>query len=124
MKHKSRSVRTNRIMAILIALPLLVSSAIALRVVKRLDLKSKSSVGTRLDNHSDSKRETVNPNAALDSLTQQQTSGQFDLSRNVIAGGGGTSAAGNFRIDGTVGEVSASNSQSGGSFTVAGGSYA
>ena len=43
----------------------------------------------------------------------------------VIAGGGGTSegvsASGTFTLDGTLGEVSASNTQSGGSFTLDGG---
>ena len=32
-----------------------------------------------------------------------QTSEEFDLSRRVIAGGGGTSSAGKFQIDGTIG---------------------
>jgi hypothetical protein len=40
---------------------------------------------------------------------------------HVIAGGGGTSTGGNFRLDGTVAEVSASNTQSGGPYALNGG---
>ncbi len=40
---------------------------------------------------------------------------------NVIAGGGGTSSGGNFRLDGTVAEASASNTQSGGPYALNGG---
>jgi hypothetical protein len=43
------------------------------------------------------------------------------IDRRVIAAGGGTSTGGNIRIDGTVGEVSASQTQSGGQFTLNGG---
>jgi hypothetical protein len=50
-----------------------------------------------------------------------QSGGPYDLSPNVIAGGGGASSGGNFTINGTVGEVSASNLQSGGAFTLSGG---
>src|SRR5258708_25375857 len=39
----------------------------------------------------------------------------------VIAGGGGTSASGNFTLDGTMGEPSAADTQSGGGFTFNGG---
>src|SRR5512132_3964805 len=53
-----------------------------------------------------------------------QSGGQFDLTRNVIAGGGGTSSGGNIQVDGTVGEVSASNTQSGGQFSLQGGFWA
>src|SRR5258706_8840568 len=43
------------------------------------------------------------------------------IDRNVIAGGGGTSTGGNFRVDGTIAETSASNAQSGGAFSEKGG---
>ena len=43
------------------------------------------------------------------------------IDRTVIAGGGGTSSGGNFRLDGTVAEVSASNTQSGGPYALDGG---
>jgi hypothetical protein len=41
--------------------------------------------------------------------------------RNVIAGGGGASSGGNFKVDATLGEPIASNTQSGGTFTVGNG---
>src|SRR5438093_5769544 len=50
-----------------------------------------------------------------------QTSAQFDLSRNVIAGGGGTSSGGNLGLSGTNGQASAGMTSSGGQFTVTGG---
>src|SRR2546422_1327220 len=50
-----------------------------------------------------------------------QTSAQFDLSRNVIAGGGGSSSAGNFKVEGTVGQAAAGTTSSGGQFTATGG---
>src|SRR2546421_6689985 len=40
------------------------------------------------------------------------------LDRSVVAGGGGTSNGGSIRVDGTVGQVSASRTMSGGSLTV------
>ncbi len=43
------------------------------------------------------------------------------IDRNVIAGGGGTSSGGNFRVDSTIGETSASSMQSGGAFKLEGG---
>lgn len=43
------------------------------------------------------------------------------IDRRVIAGGGGTSAGGSIRIEGTVGEVSVSGTMSGGSLTLNGG---
>ena len=50
-----------------------------------------------------------------------QTGGSFDLSRNVIAGGGGTSANGNLRVDGTVGQPAAGTTVSNGQFSQTGG---
>ena len=48
-----------------------------------------------------------------------QTIGQIDPP--TIAGGGGTSTGGSFRLDGTLGEVSASSTLTGGTFTINGG---
>jgi hypothetical protein len=51
-----------------------------------------------------------------------QTSAQFDLARNVIAGGGGTSiGSGNLVIDGTVGQPAAGTTLSNGQFSLTGG---
>src|SRR5215831_9182512 len=47
-----------------------------------------------------------------------QSSPQFDLLRNVIGGGGGTSGGGSFSESGTIAEASASNKQTGGQFTM------
>jgi Calx-beta domain len=43
------------------------------------------------------------------------------IDRHAIAGGGGTSSGGSIKVDGTVGEVSASRTMSGGSLTLNGG---
>ena len=50
-----------------------------------------------------------------------QSSAQFDLSRNVIAGGGGSSSAGNFKIEGTIGQGAAGTLMSNGQFSLTGG---
>jgi len=60
------------------------------------------------------------PNADASTLAPQ-SGAQFDLSRNVIAGGGGTSSNGNFKIEGTVGQAEASGTSVGGNFGEAGG---
>jgi hypothetical protein len=49
-----------------------------------------------------------------------QSGGGFDLSRSVIAGGGGTSSGGGFELTGTIGQHEAGN-MGGGSFSLAGG---
>jgi hypothetical protein len=51
---------------------------------------------------------------------QAQSGGPFDLSRSVIAGGGGASAASSIEADGTIGQ-SAAGQLSGGSFELKGG---
>ena len=43
------------------------------------------------------------------------------IDRHVVAGGGGTSSGGSIKVDGTVGEVSASRTMNGGSLTLNGG---
>ncbi len=50
-----------------------------------------------------------------------QTGGSFDLRRNVIAGGGGTSGGGSLQISGTAGQPAAGAQTSGGTFTQVGG---
>lgn len=50
-----------------------------------------------------------------------QSGGQFDLSRNVIAGGGGTSNGGSFKLEGTVGQSVAGTTSVGGSYSGTGG---
>src|SRR6266851_1346999 len=50
-----------------------------------------------------------------------QSSGQFDLSRNVIAGGGGTSTGSPYTLDGIIGQPAAGTVMSGGNFAQAGG---
>ena len=51
----------------------------------------------------------------------QQPEAVTTVDPHVVAGGGGTSAGGNLRIDGTIAEPSAANTSSGGSLTVSGG---
>ena len=50
-----------------------------------------------------------------------QSGGSFDLSRNVIAGGGGTSGGGSLQVSGTAGQPAAGTQMSGGTFTQVGG---
>jgi hypothetical protein len=45
----------------------------------------------------------------------------YQIDRSVIANGGGTSSAGGFRIDGTIGQSAAGEQMSGGSFNQVGG---
>ncbi len=52
--------------------------------------------------------------------TAAQTGGDYDLTWNTIAGGGGASAGGVYALDGTIGQPCAST-LNGGSFSLAGG---
>ena len=64
------------------------------------------------------------PKSAKPTLQQQQTitpQAIGPIDPQLIAGGGGTSTGGNFRLDATVGEVGAANAQIGGQFTLNGG---
>src|SRR5215471_8281599 len=68
----------------------------------------------------------VSSAAAKTSTTRAQSpapasSPQFDLSRSLIAGGGGTSSNGSLRIDGAIGQPAAGTVMSGGNFAQAGG---
>lgn len=59
---------------------------------------------------------------SLPLITFAQTGGTYDLSHNVIAGGGGSnSAGGQFSIDGTIGQALAGTLSTGGSFNLRGG---
>jgi hypothetical protein len=53
-----------------------------------------------------------------------QTGGNFDLSHNVIAGGGSTSTGGPFRVEGTVGQNIAGSVSGGGGYLLRGGFWA
>jgi hypothetical protein len=53
-----------------------------------------------------------------------QTGGTFDLSHNVIAGGGSTSTGGQFRLDGTIGQNIAGRVSGGGNYLLRGGFWA
>jgi hypothetical protein len=53
-----------------------------------------------------------------------QTGGSFDLSHNVVAGGGGQSTGGSFSLDGTAGQGSAGTVSSGDSYHLRGGFWA
>src|SRR5947209_20428986 len=57
----------------------------------------------------------------LPALLAPQTGPQFDLPRNVIAGGGGTGTGGSFRVDGTPGQAAAGTQMNGGQFSLKGG---
>src|SRR5215813_11819294 len=50
-----------------------------------------------------------------------ETTAQFDVSRGVIAGGGGTSSQDNYKVDGTVGQSAAGTQMSGGQYAQTGG---
>jgi hypothetical protein len=62
--------------------------------------------------------------ALFNSAAVPQTGGTFDLSHNVIAGGGSASTGGQFRIDGTVGQNIAGRVSGGGNYLLRGGFWA
>lgn len=53
-----------------------------------------------------------------------QSGGLFEITKSVIAGGGGNSAGGVFNLDGTTGQCVAGTTSTGGAFTLAGGFWA
>jgi len=57
----------------------------------------------------------------LCSLVYAQSGGNYSLNKSTIASGGGQSSGGDFTLNGTMGQVDASNSISGGDFSLAGG---
>jgi hypothetical protein len=60
--------------------------------------------------------------AALTTIARAQSGGPFDLSWSTIDGGGGTSAAGQFTLSGTIGQSDANAvTLTGGKFTLTGG---
>ena len=75
----------------------------------------------------------VRPTAALNHLPENHrtiqasrepvpaVSQQFDVSRNVIAGGGGTSLGGSLTVEGTIGQPALGTTSIGGQFTATGG---
>ena len=58
---------------------------------------------------------------ALLASTGAQQAPVYQIDRSVIAGGGGTSSAGGFRVDGTAGQSAAGERMTGGVFTQVGG---
>jgi hypothetical protein len=58
---------------------------------------------------------------SISSFGQVATGGTFSLDQSVIAGGGGSSAGGNFALTGTAGQDAAGTKSTGGSFAVTGG---
>src|SRR5262249_59501354 len=71
---------------------------------------------------------STTPHTVADNSTKPQSQPQAitpqavgPIDRYVISGGGGTSTGGNLIVNGTIGEVSATNAQTGGSFTLTGG---
>jgi len=69
------------------------------------------------------RRENESPRGQSQEPSQRAVSPEVvgPIDRRVIAGGGGTSSGGSIRVDGTIAEVSASKTMSGGSLTVTGG---
>lgn len=57
----------------------------------------------------------------LASIAAGQSGGTFNITKSVIAGGGGTSSGGIFVVDGTVGQPAAGTTSTGGNFSVTGG---
>ncbi len=54
-------------------------------------------------------------------LSLAQSGGNFEMTKSVIAGGGGASSGGDFRIDGTIGQSLAGTTSSGGGFQLTSG---
>jgi hypothetical protein len=64
---------------------------------------------------------TKDPSVTRSPIAVPQASPQFELSQKIIAGGGGTTAGGSLRLDGTVGQATAGAQSSGGRYTLNGG---
>jgi len=66
-------------------------------------------------------RRTISANPEQVVALEQLGGGPFEISRSVIAGGGGTSSGGSFEESGTIGEAVAGTTSDGGSFSVTSG---
>jgi len=117
------SIKRKRVLCGLISLALLSGGIVALGFA-RLSLFA-GSAGVPARNEHETRKAEPSDTRMSDKLKfvepPPQTSAQFDLSRNVIAGGGGTSANGNFKVDGTIGQSAAGTTSIGGQFSATGG---
>ena len=114
-------INSKRILFAVICLAMALCAALALGVASK-HLPEKRDAGP--DRATPLHRECAVPKSApINARTGTeplilQSGGDFDLSRNVIAGGGGSSSNGDFVMDGTVGQSAAGASMSNGDFSV------
>lgn len=66
-------------------------------------------------------RNSIALSMLLAAVTLGQTGGSYDLKHSVIAGGGGSSAAGSYSVTGTIGQAAAGTKSTGGQYSVTGG---
>src|SRR5215831_7940502 len=119
------AIKNRRLLTAVSLLVLLLVAAIALPYAKRI---SQRFTGSTHPASPVSTRSTETRAVVPDTLTKRQAQQQSltpqalgPIDHYVIAGGGGTSTGGTFTETGTVGEVSASNPQIGGSYSLNGG---
>ena len=101
----------------------LLCAAIAVGLARKQLLAGKADVPVRSEREARKPERAAAHSAERMSALPAQSGGQFDLSRTVIAGGGGTSTSpdGSLKVEGTIGQPAVGTTTSNGQFSQTGG---
>jgi len=118
--EKEGAIKSKRVPMALIGLALLLCGAIGFAVTGRHLISVEPPASDRQAPDPQRVDARLAPKAFMPT-PDQQSSGQFDQSRSVIAGGGGESSLANLKVEGTIGQSSAGTTMTGGQFAQVGG---
>ena len=118
--EKEGAVKSKRVPMALIGLALLLCGAIGFAVTGRHPLPVERAASDRQAPGPKRIDARLAPKAFMPP-PGQESSGQFDQSRSVLAGGGGESSLGNLKVEGTIGQSSAGTTMTSGQFAQVGG---
>jgi len=118
--EKDGAIKSKRVPMALIGLALLLCGAIGFAVTGRHLISVEPPASDRQAPDPQRVDARLAPKAFMPT-PDQQSSGQFDQSRSVLAGGGGESSLANLKVEGTIGQSSAGTTMTGGQFAQVGG---
>src|SRR5262245_54421395 len=123
MTQRGRSSNTRRRGVLAVVVLVLSSTTIGYALIHKRLRQLASLTPTAHEQHLQPKNRAAMRSFA-DMPEAQVPISQFEVSRSVVAGGGGTSTNGNLQLNGTVGQGAAGAVSSGGQYSVAGGFWA